>query len=62
MTGKSYITWIPEDNGSMNLGRVKDIMDFHSEDNERFAILKNGIDNYICLYFNEDFEFPELKD
>ena len=54
VTGKSYLTWYPTDNGFMSLERVKETLDANIGNSSKFAILKEGQDAYIGILIDND--------
>jgi len=53
--GKATISWTPGPE-IMNLERVKEVLDLNANNNEQFAIFKEGIkpDDYTCILISKE--------
>jgi preprotein translocase subunit SecF len=51
LKGKSMISWTDNDNGFMNLEKVKEILDANANNSEAYAIFREGPspDEYIAI-------------
>ena len=55
LNGKSWISWTPRD-GSINLERVKEILDLNVNNASRYAIFREGTnpEDYKCILLSDD--------
>ena len=53
--GQNVISWIPTDR-FMDLERVKEVLDLNADNNESFAIFKEGLnkDDYACILISDN--------
>lgn len=59
MAGKDVISWTPNPNaGSMNLERVKEILDLNADNASQYAIFREGPNpnEYVCIILSEGFK------
>lgn len=56
LKGKKAITWKDEDNGFMDIERVKAILDANKDNSSRFAIFREGPNpnEYVAIMMSDD--------
>lgn len=61
--GKSVISWV-ENGGFINLEKVKEVLDLNVNNNESFAIYKEGVnsDEYGCILLSDNVLIPNKSE